>query len=445
MYTVDPRAVKNEQYQLKDVRKLVGTLPEFPSEPKPREPLDDLETFAKSVLKVMAHMTVRTALTSWSCLPERPNMAVMTNSDVMAMISEDRLAKAQQQYLEESAPGGSCGDTWRSRYDSTSRFLADLALSLGIPVTDMMRYKRDLLGEKQRDGEGAAQFYSRVNTRYQTVRFLAESVDGCSDISHLELTGLYLDGLRHRTRVLRKLDAQGVDPARPHLWEQAQKNRNSSETSAILKIRQVATDLEADKVKEDAALSEAVVRQVAQEMAQRGRSSLTPRSTANPPRPFNFARRRPMVAAIQEPQEGDTGQVAAVRPEGSRPSPAAAAGGIGAQRPPWATRERPCFACGSTDHLVANCDNAAKLAAWRANAPSRLANTRRSQVVACLAAVQDESLYSDLGDEDLAVMDEISDLTDVDESTVLDLCALCGYDPSPFHNGGSAGTSGKQA
>ncbi|KAK3263516.1 hypothetical protein CYMTET_27680 [Cymbomonas tetramitiformis] len=70
---------------------------------------------------------------------------------------------------------------------------------------------------------------------------------------------------------------------------------------AILKIRQVATDLEVDKVKEDAALTEVVARQVAQEMAQRQRPTLLPRSTVNPPRPFSFARRRPIVAAIQEP------------------------------------------------------------------------------------------------------------------------------------------------
>eukprot|EP00854_Cymbomonas_tetramitiformis_P011618 gene11618-13723_t len=304
MYTVDPRAIKNEQCQLKDVRKLVESLPEFPATPKPLEPLDDLEFFAKSLLKLMTHMTVRLAITSWSCLPERANMAVMTVSDVMSIISEDRLAKAQQQYLEESAPGGSSGDLWRTRYDSTSRFLADLALSLGIPVTDMSRYKRDLLGEKQRDGESAAQFYSRVNTRYQTVRFLVEAVEGCSDISHFELMGLYLDGLRQRTRVLRKLDAQGLDSARPHLWEAAQRSRNSSETSAILKIRQVATYLEADK---------------------------------------------------------------------------------------------------------------------------------------------DESLYTDLGEDELEVMDEISDLTDANELAVLDLCSLCGFDDSPFRGGRPVGASEQQA
>ncbi|KAK3250902.1 hypothetical protein CYMTET_39736 [Cymbomonas tetramitiformis] len=163
MYTVGPRALKNEQCQLKDVRKLVDNLPEFPSQVKSPEPLDDLEVFAKAVLKLMQHMTVRTVFSSWSCLPERSNGAVMTVADVLAMVSEDRLAKPQQQYLEESAPGGSSGREWQSRYDSTSRFLADLALSLGIPVSDMMRYKRILLSEKQRDvGESAAQFYTRV-------------------------------------------------------------------------------------------------------------------------------------------------------------------------------------------------------------------------------------------------------------------------------------------
>ena len=447
MYTVDPRALKNEQYQLKDVRKLVESLPEFPSQVKSPEPLDDLEVFAKAVLKLMQHMTVRTVLSSWSCLPERSNGAVMTVADVLAMVSEDRLAKPQQQYLEESAPGGSSGREWQSRYDSTSRFLADLALSLGIPVSDMMRYKRILLSEKQRDvGESAAQFYTRVNTRYQTVRFLAEAVEGCSDISHLELMGLYLDGLKHRTRILRKLESHGMDTAQPHLWEQAQRGRNSTETSAILKIRQVATDLEVDKVKEDAALTEVVARQVAQEMAQRGRPTLLPRSTVNPPRPFSFARRRPIVAAIQEPHGGDSGQVAMVNQGGSRPPyTPPATGGTGAPRNSGYTRERPCFACGSKDHMVANCDNEAKLAAWRANAPSRLATTRRSQVVACLAAVQDESLYPDLVEDELEVMDEISDLADDNELAVLDLCSLCGYDDSPFRGGGPVGASEQQA
>ncbi|KAK3232652.1 hypothetical protein CYMTET_57005 [Cymbomonas tetramitiformis] len=133
----------------------------------------------------------------------------------------------------------------------------------------------------------------------------------------------------------------------------------------ILKIRQVATDLEVDKVKEDAALTEVVARQVAQEMAQRGRPPLTPRSTVNSSRPFSFARRRPIVAAIQEPHGGDSGQ--------------------------------------------------------------------------------DESLYTDLGEDELEVMDEISDLADVNELAVLDLCSLCGYDDSPFRGGGPVGASEQQA
>ena len=94
---------------------------------------------------------------------------------------------------------------------------------------------------------------------------------------------------------------------------------------------------------------------------------------------------------------------------------------------------------------MANCDNEAKLAAWRANAPSRLATTRRSQVVACLAAVQDESLYPDLEEDELEVMDEISDLADVNELAVLDLCSLCGYDDSPFRGGGPVGASEQHA
>eukprot|EP00854_Cymbomonas_tetramitiformis_P028105 gene28105-34776_t len=57
IYTVDPRPMKSEQCQIKDVRKLVEGLPEFPSNSKSPEPLDDLEAFAKTMLKLMTHMT----------------------------------------------------------------------------------------------------------------------------------------------------------------------------------------------------------------------------------------------------------------------------------------------------------------------------------------------------------------------------------------------------
>eukprot|EP00854_Cymbomonas_tetramitiformis_P006785 gene6785-8108_t len=151
----------------------------------------------------------------------------------------------------------------------------------------MMRYNRDVLGEKQRDGESAAQFYSHQHPLSDGA-VSGRGSRGLLGYLAIELTGLYLDGLKHRTRILRKLDAQGMATAQPHLWEQAQRNRNSLEASAILTSRQVTTDLEADNVKEDAALSEAVARQVAQELAQRIRTPSISRGVLNPPCPFSF-------------------------------------------------------------------------------------------------------------------------------------------------------------
>ncbi|KAK3250385.1 hypothetical protein CYMTET_40243 [Cymbomonas tetramitiformis] len=95
-------------------------------------------------------------------------------------------------------------------------------------------------------------------------------------------------------RVRRELEERTAEYTREMKAELHRQNPHHP----ILKIRQVATDLEVDKVKEDAALTEVVARQVAQEMAQRQRPTLLPRSTVNPPRPFSFARRRPIVAAI---------------------------------------------------------------------------------------------------------------------------------------------------
>ncbi|KAK3262704.1 hypothetical protein CYMTET_28453 [Cymbomonas tetramitiformis] len=42
---------------------------------------------------------------------------------------------------------------------------------------------------------------------------------------------------------------------------------------------------------------------------------------------------------------------------------------------PEAPKIRRCFACGSADHIVLNCTDEAKLQEWKANAPSRLANS----------------------------------------------------------------------
>ncbi|KAK3281564.1 hypothetical protein CYMTET_10653 [Cymbomonas tetramitiformis] len=42
---------------------------------------------------------------------------------------------------------------------------------------------------------------------------------------------------------------------------------------------------------------------------------------------------------------------------------------------PEAPKIRRCFACGSAGHIVRNCTDEAKLQEWKANAPSRLANS----------------------------------------------------------------------
>ncbi|KAK3249089.1 hypothetical protein CYMTET_41475 [Cymbomonas tetramitiformis] len=52
-------------------------------------------------------------------------------------------------------------------------------------------------------------------------------------------------------------------------------------------------------------------------------------------------------------------------------------------------RLRKCYACQSTEHLVRDCTDAAKLAAWGQNAPPRLARNRE-QVAALFWALYNQ-------------------------------------------------------
>jgi len=211
------------------------------------------------------------------------------------------------------------------------------------------------------------------------------------------------------------------------------------DTSAILKVRDVATMIEEEKIKEETMLATLVAQKVAQHLSAQSTPRFRPMG-ARPPAIGPASRwtpRKPALAAITwKPEEEDAqAAVANAQPATKRVSfgPAAAQ-----PQPRPVMRERPCFVCGKLDHLVANCKDEVALAKWRANALARLAR-RPQQVTACVAVACDEVDECNLDAEETEMLTEILALADVDEEGYSHLCALCGMEEQEeaFRDGGS--------
>jgi len=443
MFTPDDRsyqtAIKNESSLLKDVNKLVDDLPEFPSDHFTKgRAMDDLEEFSVAVNALLEHMTVIAALTTPSFRREAQGRNQLSVSTLLWMIKTSKLAKAQKLYVEEMAPGGSEGEAWKVRYAAVPRFMGDLALSVDITTDALKRLKSELLSTRQRAEEKTGAFYTRITTRTATVNFVADVVRGCGKVTKLELLELFWGGLRHSVQVGSKLADLGLDTSHPEQWEEEQRRLGRFDTSAILKVRSVATEIETAKVMEDVVLHDTIARKVALEMGHRQRQ-VPPRS-APAGRSRWTPRMRPALAALTwEPGTagGDSATAAPVTAsttatQGSRPAPA--------------VKERPCFACGSLEHLVANCTDEKKLAIWKANAPARLAR-RPGQVAACVEVIEERVEEDSLNPEELETMEEILALADADENLYGDLCAMCDItnseDPA-FRSGEPTGAPGQE-
>ncbi|KAK3275327.1 hypothetical protein CYMTET_16534, partial [Cymbomonas tetramitiformis] len=193
--------------------------------------------------------------------------------------------------------------------------------------------------------------------------------------------------------------------------------------------------IEQEKVKEEAALAALVVsRKVAQHMAFQSNSRMRTsgaRPLAVGGQAERWAPRRPTLAALTwKPTQDDDAQVAAVSGQSSyrqarvMPTPNSPTPNY-QTRPP--VRERPCFACGKLDHLVANCKDEAALAKWRANAPARLAR-KQAQVAACVAVLNGEVDESSLDERETEVLEEVSTLAALDIEGYAHLRGLCGIE-----------------
>ena len=100
-------------------------------------------------------------------------------------------------------------------------------------------------------------------------------------------------------------------------------------------------------------------------------------------------------------------------------------------------RERPCFACGKLDHMIADCKDEAAVAKWRADAPARLAR-RQARVAACVAVLGGEVDENVLDESEFEMLDEVSSLAAMEPEGFAHLCGLCdlGLPEGAFRDGG---------
>ncbi|KAK3234323.1 hypothetical protein CYMTET_55424 [Cymbomonas tetramitiformis] len=381
MYTTDLRALKNEGYLLRDIEKMVGKLPTFPSsEMKKGNEMEELEVLRTAVVKLTEHAYVKTALRTATCREEVLGRMILDMPTLLWMVMDKSLAKPQKLYLEELAPGGSEGEEWQRRFVSVNQFMGDLAFSCGISLDALKRLKTELLAAVQGTSETASAYYTRMSVGWETVNFVADVVEQCTKMSRLELLGTFWAGLTHSTLVGTRLQSLDLDTSYPETWEQKQKQLQRRDTSAILKVRDVATMIEEEKIKEEAALAALISRKMTQHISTQSSPRIRP-TGARPfasgqapvwkPRPFTP--RRPEIAAIKWKEEDDKdSQVALANTQPASkqvrfsPRPANTPSS-------YTPRERPCFACGKLDHMIADCKDEAAVAKWRADAPARLA------------------------------------------------------------------------
>ena len=445
MYTTDLRALKNEGYLLRDIEKMVAKLPTFPSsEMKKGNEMEELEVLRTAVVKLTEHVYVKTALRTATCREEVLGRMILDIPTLLWMVMDKSLAKPQKLYLEELAPGGSEGEEWQRRFISVNQFMGDLAFSCGISLDALKRLKTELLAAVQGTSETASAYYTRMSVGWETVNFVADVVEQCTKMSRLELLGTFWAGLTHSTLVGTRLQSLDLDTSYPETWEQKQKQLQRRDTSAILKVRDVATMIEEEKIKEEAALAALISRKMAQHVSAQSSPRIRPTgarpfASGQAPvwRPRPFTPRRPEIAAIKWKEEDDEdSQVALANTQPASkqvrfsPRPANTPSS-------YTPRERPCFACGKLDHMIADCKDEAAVAKWRADAPARLAR-RQARVAACVAVLGGEVDENVLDESEFEMLDEVSSLAAMEPEGFAHLCGLCdlGLPEGAFRDGG---------
>ncbi|KAK3270261.1 hypothetical protein CYMTET_21337 [Cymbomonas tetramitiformis] len=157
----------------------------------------------------------------------------------------------------------------------------------------------------------------------------------------------------------------------PEAWEGRARAEGHSRgvTSAVLKVLEFASDIEASKASKAA--------------------DAASRRAPTSPAPFWKQRRGRTLNALTDELE-----FTAVDTPTPPPPPPPPPGLPPPCAPPGlpAPETRSCYACGRQGHLVRDCRDAAKLAAWKAHAPKRLSRDKRQVAAMFFAMAQDEDI-----------------------------------------------------
>ena len=391
------RAVYEESKVEQNVDKLVDKLRKFPSKSglSEEDKVMEMEGFSRSVTTLLGTKVVQRACRRLSCHPGE--VYQISVPEVLWKVTEVSLGEEQREYLEKAAGGVGTSAGWENRYADPEIFFGDLALST--LAIERLQKLRDDLAKPQRAAETANAYHTRLSARYRTVNFVAKVVPGCVPMTQTEFAYSFWRGLTHSSKVGREMRRIELDLNDPADWEERARRdgRSHGVTSAILKVLEIAGDIEATKAAK-------VV-----EVDKKAPPAISPRPLSTFWR--SRAREPPRLAALPDAEMAVAD--APGLPAGQRPPP-----GLPGPFP----RERPCFACGSLDHLVRDCKDQAKVAAWRANAPARLSRQRQQVAAMFWAMSRDEGL--DWVPDNL--QDEVQSLAEVDPDGVMELAALTG-------------------
>ncbi|KAK3270800.1 hypothetical protein CYMTET_20818 [Cymbomonas tetramitiformis] len=327
--------------------------------------------YSNLVRKTFQEAIVVEALTAPSCTPTVSEYQASV-SGLLWRFKEYTLQDQQKRFLERAAGIFGSDQAWHQRYVELDVFFSDLAVC-SLTQGYLENTHGEAIALKQAPSETAAEYFSRLETRMASVNFLAGRVPNCVEMSNLSMLSTYRRGLKYASKVMRRLRAIHLDVSKPEEWERKAASDDIPGThNALLKIREIAEEVEND---------------IDTETAQRRAADRPPRtvSFASPsPRPPFFRRtpssNRPALAMLENGPT--TTAAAAVTPLPPPP---------GLSRT-YTPRVRRCFACGSTEHIVRNCTDEAKLKEWRANAPARLANSPGFVAAVVWAIEQQEDL-----------------------------------------------------
>ncbi|KAK3243836.1 hypothetical protein CYMTET_46523 [Cymbomonas tetramitiformis] len=238
------RDLISEQKIEEALGKLVNKVPKFPSgeDLSEDDKINELETFSRKVQNLLDNKLVQRACRQVSCTGEG---YIATVSDILWKVAEECLGAEQREFVEKAASGVGTSTGWMRRFADADIFFGDLALSmLAIEKLQKLRLTR-----RQTSKKTANAFHSRLSARQRTVNFLAKVVPGCVSVLDVDFGHHFWRGLVHHSKVGLEMRRVNLDLNDPKAWEGRARAEGHScgVTSAVLKVLEFATDIEASK------------------------------------------------------------------------------------------------------------------------------------------------------------------------------------------------------